>query len=36
MTFVYGKSGSVPVQTAPSGARFIQLDLEGHQFVVLV
>ena len=36
MTFVYGESGSVPVQTAPSGARFIQLDLEGHQFVVLV
>ena len=35
MTFLYGNSGTVPVQTAPSGARFVKLDLEAHQFVVL-
>jgi alpha-amylase len=35
MTFLYGKPGQVQVQTAPAGARFIQLDLAPHQFVVL-
>jgi alpha-amylase len=35
MTFLYGRSGFVPVQSAPSGARFVQLDLDGHQFVIL-
>ena len=36
MTFLYGGTGSVAVQTAPSGARFVQLDLQGHQFAILV
>jgi len=35
MTYLYGKPGAVPVQTAPSGARFVQLDLDPHQFVIL-
>ena len=35
LTFLYGKPGTVPVQTAPSGARFVQLDLAPHQFVIL-
>jgi glycosidase len=35
MQFLYGKSGTVPVQTAPSGSRFVQLDLDPHQFVIL-
>jgi glycosidase len=35
MTFLYGNTGSVPVQTAASGARFVKLDLEPHQFVIL-
>ncbi len=35
MTFLYGKSGSIPVQTAPSGARFVELDLDAQQFVIL-
>ena len=36
MTFLYGGNGSVPVQSAPSGARFVRLDLQGHQFAILV
>lgn len=35
MTYCYSKSGAEQVQTAPSGARFVQLDLAPHQFVVL-
>ena len=35
MTFLYGKAGTVQVQTAPSADRFIQLDLDGHEFVIL-
>jgi hypothetical protein len=35
MQFLHGKSGTVPVQTAPSGARFVELDLDPHQFVIL-
>jgi alpha-amylase len=35
MTFLYGDTGTVPVQTAASGARFVKLDLEPHQFVIL-
>jgi alpha-amylase len=35
LTFLYGGAGAVPVQTAPSGARFVQLDLDAHQFVIL-
>jgi alpha-amylase len=35
MTYLYGKSGGLAVQTAPSGARFVQLDLDPHQFVIL-
>src|SRR6478752_2842050 len=35
MTFLYGKTGQVQVQTAPAGARFVQVDLAPHQFVIL-
>jgi hypothetical protein len=35
MTFLYGKSGSVPVETAPDGTHFVRLDLSGRQFVIL-
>lgn len=35
MSFLYGKSGTVPVQTALSGARFTKLNLDPHQFVIL-
>jgi alpha-amylase len=35
MNFLYGNPGSVAVQTAASGARFVELDLAPHQFVIL-
>jgi alpha-amylase len=35
VTYLYGKPGAVPVQTAPSGARFVQLDLDPRQCVIL-
>jgi hypothetical protein len=35
MQFLYGKTGSVRVQTAPTGARFVKLDLDPFQFVIL-
>ena len=35
MTYCYGKPGAEQIHTAPSGARFVQLDLAPHQFVVL-
>ena len=35
MAFLYGASGTVPVEKAPAGARFIKLDLAPHQFVIL-
>ena len=35
MTFLYGKPGQVQVQTSPSGARFVQVDLAPHQFAIL-
>jgi alpha-amylase len=35
MTFLYGKPGRVEVQSASSGARFVQVDLAPHQFVIL-
>ncbi len=35
MTFLFGGSGSVPVETSSSGARFVTLDLAPHQFVIL-
>jgi hypothetical protein len=35
MSFLYGQQGSVPVQTAADGTRFIPLDLTPHQFVIL-
>jgi alpha-amylase len=35
LSFLYGGIGTVPVQTAASGARFVRLDLEPHQFVIL-
>ena len=35
MTFLYGGSGTVPVQSAPDGTRFVKVDLAPRQFVVL-
>ncbi len=35
MTYLYGGNGSIAVQGAASGARYVKLDLEPHQFVVL-
>lgn len=35
MTFLYGATGSVPVNTAHDGTRFVRLALEGRQFVIL-
>jgi glycosidase len=35
LTYLYGKSGEVPVQTAPSGARFVHLDLNPHELIIL-
>jgi alpha-amylase len=35
MTFLYGGAGTIPVQTSLSGARFVTLDLNPHQFVIL-
>lgn len=35
MDFLYGSSGTLPVQTTPAGTRFVRLDLAPHQFVVL-
>ncbi len=35
MTFLYGKAGTLPVQSAPSGARFVKLELDPHRFVIL-
>jgi glycosidase len=35
MTFLYGGAGTLPVQTSASGARFVTLDLNPHQFVIL-
>ena len=34
-TFLYGGMGTVPVQTAPNGSRYVKLDLAPHQFVIL-
>jgi glycosidase len=35
MQFLYGGAGSLPVQTAADGTRFVQLNLAPHQFVIL-
>ena len=35
MTFLCGGMGTVPVQTAPNGSRYVKLDLAPHQFVIL-
>ena len=35
MAFLYGETGAVPVDTAPNGTRFVELNLAGHQFVIL-
>ena len=35
MAFLYGGAGAVPVDTAPNGTRFVELNLAGHQFVIL-
>jgi hypothetical protein len=35
MRFLYGGTGTVPVRTAQNGTRFVKLDLNPHQFVIL-
>jgi hypothetical protein len=35
MTYLYGGNGAVPVQRASDGTHFVELDLGGHQFVIL-
>lgn len=35
MAFLHGKAGSVVVEQAPNGTRFVRLDLSPHQFVIL-
>ncbi len=35
MRFLYGGSGNVPVEKTSDGARFVRLDLQPHQFVIL-
>jgi glycosidase len=35
MTFLYGQPGSVAVQQAPDGTRYVQLNLAPRQFVIL-
>jgi hypothetical protein len=35
LNILYGGAGVVPVQTAPSGARFVQLNLGPHHFIIL-
>jgi alpha-amylase len=35
MTFLYGGTGTTPVRTSSTGARFVTLDLQPHQFVIL-
>jgi alpha-amylase len=35
MTFLYGQSGTVPVEQAADGTHFVRLDLAGRQFVIL-
>jgi alpha-amylase len=35
MKFLYGGVGTVPVQTAGNGSRFVKLALAPHQFAIL-
>ena len=35
LRFLYGRTGDVPVDSAPGGQAFVRLDLAGHQFVIL-
>ena len=35
MKFLYGGAGTVPVQTAADGSRFVKLNLAPMQFVIL-
>jgi alpha-amylase len=35
MSYLYGGVGTVPVQTAADGTRYIHLDLTPHQFAIL-
>jgi hypothetical protein len=35
MKLLYGGMGTVPVQTAADGSRFVKLNLAPHQFVIL-
>ncbi len=35
LRYLYGGAGTVPVQTSPSGAAFVRVPLQGHQFAIL-
>jgi hypothetical protein len=35
MAFLYGQPGGVPVQQAPDGSRYVQLNLAPRQYVIL-
>ncbi len=35
LQYLYGGTGGVPVQQAPDGTRFVQLNLPGYQFAIL-
>jgi glycosidase len=35
MTFLYPKAGTVTIQVAPNGARFVKVPLAPHEFVIL-
>jgi alpha-amylase len=35
LSYLYGGTGAVPVQSAADGTRFIRLDLAPHQFVIV-
>jgi hypothetical protein len=35
MNFLYGKSGSTTVRRAPTGALYVQRDLDSWQFAIL-
>ena len=35
LTYRAGGAGTVPVEQAPDGTRFVRLNLPGHRFAVL-
>jgi hypothetical protein len=35
MTFLFGGTGTLPVQVHSNGTRMVRLNLQGHQFMIL-